>query len=52
MNRPKKLDLKNLISWGGSKNPAFFYFKFKEPSGQDRTAAEGKGKHRLLLVSA
>ena len=26
MNRPKKLDLKNLISWGGSKNPAFFYF--------------------------
>lgn len=24
MNRPKKLDLKNLISWGGSKNPAFF----------------------------
>lgn len=26
MNRPKKLDLKNLISWGGSKNPAFFDF--------------------------
>ena len=26
MNRPKKLDLKNLISWGGSKNLAFFYF--------------------------
>ena len=60
MNRPKKLDLKNLISWGGSKNPAFFYFtgnfvefscKLKKPSGQDRTAAEGKGKHRLLLVS-
>lgn len=23
----------------------------KKPSGQDRTAAEGKGKHRLLLVS-
>ena len=50
MNRPKKLDLKNLISWGGSKNPAFFYFtgnfvefscKLKKPSGQDRTAAEG-----------
>ena len=50
MNRPKKLDLKNLISWGGSKNPAFFDFtgnfvefscKLKKPSGQDRTAADG-----------
>ena len=27
MNRPKKLDLKNLISWGGSKNPAFLIFR-------------------------
>ena len=43
MNRPKKLDLKNLISWGGSKNPAFFYFagnfvefscKVKSPPGR------------------
>ena len=27
MNRPKKLDLKNLISWGGSKNPAFLLYR-------------------------
>ena len=55
MNRPKKLDLKNLISWGGSKNPAFFYFtgnftgnfvefscKVKSPPG--RIALRRRGK--------
>ena len=66
MNRPKKLDLKNLISWGGSKNPAFFDFtgnfvefscKLKKPSGQDRTAADGnyvaeatRRRRRILLA--
>jgi hypothetical protein len=51
MNRPKKLDLKNLISWGGSKNPAFFYVtgnfvefsdKVKSPPG--RIALRRRGK--------
>lgn len=32
--------------------PPFYNFTGNyKPSGQDRTAAEGKGKHRLLLVS-
>ena len=52
MNRPKKLDLKKLISWGGSKNLAFFYFtgnfvefscKVKSPPG--RIALRRRGNY-------
>ena len=46
MNRPKKLDLKNLISWGGSKNPAFFYFagNFVEFSCKVKSGGERKAQ--------
>lgn len=63
MNRPKKLDLKNLISWGGSKNPAFFYFtgnftgnfvefscKVKSPPG--RIALRRRGIMSLKRLAA
>ena len=57
MNRPKKLDLKNLISWGGSKNPAFFYFtgnfvefscKLKSPPGRILSCASTPGSRPEL----
>ena len=57
MNRPKKLDLKNLISWGGSKNPAFFYFtgnfvefscKVKSPPGRILSCASMPGSRPEL----
>ena len=56
MNRPKKLDLKNLISWGGSKNPAFFYFtgnfvefscKVKSPPGR---IGEMSGGQKMVQI--
>ena len=59
MNRPKKLDLKNLISWGGSKNPAFFDFtgnfvefscKVKSPPG--RIALRRRGNMSLERPAA
>ena len=60
MNRPKKLDLKNLISWGGSKNPAFFYFtgnfvefscKVKSPPGRIALRRRGKESTAQALIS-
>ena len=46
MNRPKKLDLKNLISWGGSKNPAFFSLNFPEKSKALRAGSHCGGGER------
>ena len=60
MNRPKKLDLKNLISWGGSKNPAFFDFtgnfvefscKVKSPPGRIALRRRGKESTAQALIS-
>ena len=60
MNRPKELDLKNLISWGGSKNPAFFDFtgnfvefscKVKSPPGRIALRRRGKESTAQALIS-